>query len=235
MMNNIKWDLLQPEDIEVRVGNKIKDTDNISLLLYQDSRCTARNLNKQFGAFGWQIDYKVVGDQIYGTLSIWDEDKKQWVSKSDTGDKSNISEDKGQSSDILKRCAVRWGFGTELYTAPKIVVPNDGYNCSGYKVSEIQYNDNREITHITLINRFGKVVYTWNIDNPENSPVNKPYNNNPSKSNIDQLTEFCTDKKQLPDIDKDKLLRFFNYYKDKMNNWTGKLNLEQLWERWQKN
>ena len=227
-INNIKWDLLQPEDIEVRVGNKIKDTDNISLLLYQNSRCTARNLDKQFGQFGWQIDYKVVGDQIYGTLSIWDEDKKQWISKSDTGDKSNISEDKGQSSDILKRCAVRWGFGTELYTAPKIIVPNDGYNCSGYKVSNIQYNNNREITHITLVNRFGKVVYNWNINNPENTPKN---DNKPIKSNIDQLTEFCANKKQLPGIDKDKLLKFFNHYKDKINNWTGKLNLEQLYSK----
>ena len=72
-------------------------------------------------------------------------------------------------------------------------------------------------------------------DNPENPPVNKPYNDNPSKSNIDQLTEFCADKKQLPDIDKDKLLRFFNYYKDKMNNWTGKLNLEQLFNKWMTN
>lgn len=230
MINNIKWDLLLPEDIEVRVGSKIKDTDNISLLLYQDSRCTARNLNKQFGAFGWQIDYKVVGDQIYGTLSIWDEDKKQWVSKSDTGDKSNISEDKGQSSDILKRCAVRWGFGTELYTAPKIVVPNDGYNCSGYKVSEIQYNDNREITHITLINRFGKVVYTWNIDNPENPPVNKPYNDNPSKSNIELLKEFCSNKKLEIGIDINQLTKFYNYYSTK--DFKGKMNVEQLWNNW---
>ena len=230
MINNIKWDLLQPEDIEVRVGNKIKDTDNISLLLYQDSRCTARNLNKQFGAFGWQIDYKVVGDQIYGTLSIWDEDKKQWVSKSDTGDKSNISEDKGQSSDILKRCAVRWGFGVELYTAPKIVVPNDGYNCSGYKVSEIQYNDNREITHITLVNRFGKVVYTWNIDNTENPPVNKPYNDNPSKSNIELLKEFCSNKKLEIGVDINQLTKFYNYYSTK--DFKGKMNVEQLWNNW---
>lgn len=72
-------------------------------------------------------------------------------------------------------------------------------------------------------------------NNPENPPVNKPYNDNPSKSNIEQLTEFCADKKQLPDIDKDKLLRFFNYYKDKMNNWTGKLNLEQLFNKWMTN
>lgn len=230
MINNIKWDLLQPEDIEVRVGNKIKDTDNISLLLYQDSRCTARNLNKQFGAFGWQIDYKVVGDQIYGTLSIWDEDKKQWVSKSDTGDKSNISEDKGQSSDILKRCAVRWGFGTELYTAPKIVVPNDGYNCSGYKVSEIQYNDNREITHITLVNRFGKIVYTWDINNPENPPVNNNNNNVPCKSNIELLKEFCSIKKLEIGIDINQLTKFYNHYSTK--DFKGKMNVEQLWNIW---
>lgn len=229
-INNIKWDLLQPEDIEVRVGNKIKDTDNISLLLYQDSRCTARNLDKQFGQFGWQIDYKVVGDQIYGTLSIWDEEKKQWISKSDTGDKSNISEDKGQSSDILKRCAVRWGFGTELYTAPKIIVPNDGYNCSGYKVSNIQYNNNREITHITLVNRFGKVVYNWDINNPENPPVNNNNNNNPSKSNIELLTEFCSNKKLEIGIDINQLTKFYNYYSTK--DFKGKMNVEQLWLNW---
>lgn len=233
MMNNIKWDLLQPEDIEVRVGNKIKDTDNISLLLYQDSRCTARNLNKQFGAFGWQIDYKVVGDQIYGTLSIWDEDKKQWVSKSDTGDKSNISEDKGQSSDILKRCAVRWGFGTELYTAPKIVVPNDGYNCSGYKVSEIQYNDNREITSLTLVNRFGKEVFNWNL-NTQNTPVETPIvsqNSLEYKDNLTVLTEFCAAEKNKENVDLNKLTKFYKCYKEKMNTWNGKLNIQQLYSK----
>jgi hypothetical protein len=227
MINNIKWDLLQANDIEVRVGGKIKDTDNISLLLYQDSRCTARNLDKQFGAFGWQIDYKVVGEQIYGTLSIWDEEKKEWVAKSDTGDKSNISEDKGQSSDILKRCAVRWGFGTELYTAPKIVVPNDGYNCTGYKVSEINYNENREIIHLVLVNRFGKVVYTWDITNPENTPVN---NNIPTKSNIELLKEFCSAKKLEIGIDIEKLTKFYNYYSTK--DFKGKMNPEQLWNNW---
>lgn len=164
MKEFIKWDLLSPEDIEVRVGNKIKGSDNVAMLLYQDSRCTARNLDKQFGQFGWQIDYKVVGEQIYGTLSIYDETKQMWISKSDTGDKSNISEDKGQSSDILKRCAVRWGFGVELYTSPKIVIPDDGYGNTGYKVSEIEYNEEREIIHLVIVNRFNKEVFRWDKD-----------------------------------------------------------------------
>lgn len=63
------------------------------------------------------------------------------------------------------------------------------------------------------------------LDSLDNRP------NQPKNDNIDQLTEFCANKKQLPDIDKDKLLKFFNHYKDKINNWTGKLNLEQLYSK----
>ena len=247
-MKKIEWDLLQPQDIEVRIGNKIKDTDNVTMLLYQDSRCTARNLDKQFGQFGWSIDYKVVGEQIYGTLSIYDESKQQWVSKSDTGDKSNISEDKGQSSDILKRCAVRWGFGTELYTAPRIVLPNDGYGNSGYKVSEINYNNNREITHLVIVNRFDKEVFRWDI-NTTQSPIQEADNTTikttesaktttdnlekivNSKSNLNSLKEFCAEKKNDESVDNNQLLKFFNYYSKK--DFKGVMNVEKLWEIWQ--
>lgn len=232
MIENIKWDLLQPEDIEVRIGNKIKDTDNVNLLLYQDSRCTARNLDKQFGAFGWQIDYKVVGEQIYGTLSIWDDTKQMWVSKSDTGDKSNISEDKGQSSDILKRCAVRWGFGVELYSSPKIIVPNDGFNCSGYKVSEIGYNDNREITHLVIVNRFNKEIYRWDKGATPQVVQNTP--KTPSKSNLELLTEFCRQVKTEENINIVELTKFYNHYAGKINagEFKGNIQPSKLWEKW---
>lgn len=68
-------------------------------------------------------------------------------------------------------------------------------------------------------------------DSMDNGTKQPKYDNKPIKSNIDQLTEFCANKKQQPDIDKDKLLKFFNHYKDKINNWTGKLNLEQLYSK----
>lgn len=262
-MKTIQWDLLQPQDIEVRVANKIKDTNNVAMLLYQDSRCTARNLDKQFGQFGWQIDYKVVGQQIYGTLSIYDEEKQQWVSKSDTGDKSNISEDKGQSSDILKRCAVRWGFGTELYTSPRIVVEDDGYGNSGYKVSKIQYNDNREIIQLTIVNRFNKEVFNWSINN---QPVNNniPYKQTNNRVNdielttdkdeevnniinkakfqfnnkqtpTDILNEFYNSNKDNTDINQNELNRFYTYYQQKTPSWNGKFDVNSLWTKWTQN
>lgn len=262
-MKTIKWDLLQAEDIEVRVANKIKDTNNVAMLLYQDSRCTARNLDKQFGQFGWQIDYKVVGQQIYGTLSIYDEEKQQWVCKSDTGDKSNISEDKGQSSDILKRCAVRWGFGTELYTSPRIVVEDDGYGNSGYKVSKIQYNDNREIIQLTIVNRFNKEVFNWSINNQPvnnnipckqtnnhvndielttdkdeevNNIINKrkfQFNNKQTPTDI--LNEFYNSNKDNTDINQNELNRFYKYYQTKIASWNGKFDVNSLWTKWTQN
>lgn len=247
-MKKIEWDLLQPQDIEVRIGNKIKDTDNVTMLLYQDSRCTARNLDKQFGQFGWSIDYKVVGEQIYGTLSIYDESKQQWVSKSDTGDKSNISEDKGQSSDILKRCAVRWGFGTELYTAPRIVLPNDGYGNSGYKVSEINYNNNREIIHLVIVNRFDKEVYRWDMNSTTN-PIttfvqNATQSAKDAAEQVQTIVEKQIENKTLEnelkqfvvnnhtEENETEIKRFYNYYLPKMKDWKGNINLPALWNKW---
>lgn len=240
MKRIIEWDLLTPEDIEVRVATT--KNGKTTLLLYQDSRCAMRALDKQFGSFGWQMDYKVVGDQIYGTLSIYDEEKGIWVSKSDTGDKSNISEDKGQSSDILKRCAVRWGYAVELYTTPRIVVDDDGFGCSGYKVTEIEYDNNRKITHLVIANRFGKEQFRWDKDaqqptqfvaivKPQIQPQTDDLEWKPEKDNKTILTEFCTAQKQ-GGADKNELKRFFDYYVDKANTWKGKFDAERLYNKW---
>ena len=74
------------------------------------------------------------------------------------------------------------------------------------------------------------VGYTWNIDNPENPPVNKPYNDNPSKSNIELLKEFCSNKKLEIGVDINQLTKFYNYYSTK--DFKGKMNVEQLWNNW---
>lgn len=224
MKKIINWDLLTPEDIEVRVATT--KNGKATLLLYQDSRCAMRALDKQFGSFGWQMDYKVIGDQIYGTLSIYDEDKQMWVSKSDTGDKSNISEDKGQSSDILKRCAVRWGFAVELYTSPRIQIDDDGYGNSGYKVSEIAY-EGRKISHLAIVNRFGKEVFKWDADSHDMKPSLTP-----SKDKKTLLTEFCQ-AQMTNGANRDELGKFYKYYEPKCEKWQGNMNLQSLWEKWQ--
>ena len=223
----IEWELLKPDDIEIRLATVKNGV--AKMLLFQDSRCAVRALDQQFGSFGWQMDYKVVGDQIYGTLSIYDEEKQMWISKSDTGDKSNISEDKGQSSDILKRCIVRWGFATELYTSPKIEIPDDGYNNTGYRVSEIDYIG-RKISHLVIVNKFGKEAFRWDL-NADNNTSKPSLTLTPSKDKKTLLTEFCQ-AQMANGANRDELGKFYKYWMEK--DFKGQMNVEKLWNLWMK-
>lgn len=254
-MKNIEWKKLTADEIEVRPA-KTKN-GKTTLLLYQDSRCTMKELDRLFGNFGWEMEYKVVGEQIYGRLSIFDETTQKWVSKEDTGDKSNISEDKGQSSDILKRCAVRWGFARELYTAPTIIVDDDGYNNSGCRVRKIEYDNDGNISHLIIENRFGKEIFCWSMGDkiknnitpisstkttPIQSPTTTPITTqSPTTSSTAILTSPTTEEKQsmLTNFCKEKqangenrieLGKFYNYYNAK--RFEGQMDVEKLWKKW---
>ena len=229
-MKRIDWKLMGPDDIEVRAqfleaGKK----DKVLLLLYQNARTTQEAFDSQFGEFGWTCEYRSVGNQIYGRISVRDPETHEWIYKEDTGAESNIEKEKGLASDIFKRVAVKWGFARELYSAPRIVVDNDGYNCTGYRVSEIRYNDRREIIALIIVNRFGKVIYTYGGENVENRTVSEP---NRGTSPLEALKAFCGGKKKESGICIDCLKRFYDFYSKKAATWKGKMDCSTLWERW---
>ena len=229
-MKRIEWDLMRPQDIEIRPA-QVKD-GKATLLLYQNSRTAMDALDRNFGELGWKIEYKDVAGQIYGRLSILDIDTGEWVYKEDTGDESNISAQKGQSSDILKRCAVRFGYGRELYSAPRIVVEDDKYGNSGYKVSYIDYNDNREIIRLMIVNRFGKTVFDYVNDGYANTQVRmEEVNTQPQPvNNTEILRTFCGSIKA--NADKNQLKRFWEFYSKKAEGWKGVIQPDKLWKRW---
>lgn len=240
MKKIIEWDLLRAEDIEVRPA--ASKNGKTTLLLYQDSRCTMRQLDKKFGSFGWEIEYKEVAGKIYGKLSIYDADTYKWISKEDTGEKSNISEEKGLSSDILKRCAVRWGLARELYTAPRIIVNDDGYGNSGCKVSEIQYDSSRNIIHLVIKNKFGTEIFRWDKSVgdtsyleilPSNSTATATKTATPNEvKNLTKqsiLESFCK-KKVSEGEDRTELGKFFKYYFNK--DFKGQMMPDKLWANW---
>lgn len=52
-MKTINWKLLEPKDIEVRVGSFLGDNkEKVSLLLYQNARTAMDAFDEQFGEFG---------------------------------------------------------------------------------------------------------------------------------------------------------------------------------------
>ena len=169
--------LLHYDEIECRIGTISEK--GLSLLLYTDARAAMKILDETFGCLNWQRSHQMIGNSLYCTVSVWDNEKQQWISKSDVGTESYTEKEKGQASDSFKRACVSVGIGRELYTAPFIWVSANRVNIQRkgdklitydkFKLSDISYNENREIVGLTIVNQNGEVVYsmTGQRDKPE--------------------------------------------------------------------
>lgn len=114
---------LTAEDIECRV-NTVSEK-GCSLLLYKDARCDMKILDETVGPENWQRSHELINGNLFCNVSIYDADKKIWITKQDVGTESYTEKEKGQASDAFKRACFNWGIGRELYTAPFIWIPND--------------------------------------------------------------------------------------------------------------
>lgn len=111
----------------------------------------------------------IIINNLYCTVEIYDNIKKEWVAKQDVGTFGYAEKEKSQASDSFKRACFNWGIGRELYSAPFIWVSaskidirkkGDGYICvSRFRVVGISYSDDREINGLKIINEKGTVVY----------------------------------------------------------------------------
>jgi hypothetical protein len=147
-----------------------------------------RVLDEVYGPSNWQRTHEMIGGNLFCKVSIWDEEKKTWVSKMDVGTESYTEKEKGQASDSFKRACVSVGIGRELYTAPfiwigaakvKIQKKDDRFiTYDKFRVNSISYNENREITGLTIINQDGRTVYSL-IDKASNQPELPQENTNP--------------------------------------------------------
>ena len=139
--------LLTKDEIECRVAQcgMSKSGPWCTLLLYKDARVDMRILDEVYGPNNWQREHTLIGDRLYCTISIWDEDKQQWIKKQDVGTESNTEKEKGQASDSFKRAGFNVGIGRELYTAPFIrIYLKDGE----YDVKKDQYGKEKVTTYL---------------------------------------------------------------------------------------
>ena len=166
-MDKLNFRDLRADEIDCRIA-QVKE-NGISLLLYKDARCDMNILDETVGAYNWQRSHS--RDNANCTVSIWDKDKAQWISKEDTGTESFTEREKGLASDSFKRACVSVGIGRELYSAPFVWVSTQ--KCSIQKkgdklicydkflVSDISYNKDREIIALSVLNcNTGEVVYS---------------------------------------------------------------------------
>ena len=158
---------LRADEIDCRIGQIKKN--GLTLLLYKDARCDMNVLDETVGPMNWKREH--TRDNKNCIVSIWDTDKKEWISKEDTGTESNTESEKGLASDSFKRACVNWGIGRELYTAPFIWV--DAKDCDikelggklkcydNFRVAKLTYTENGDIDGLAIFNvKTGKVVFT---------------------------------------------------------------------------
>lgn len=150
--------LLTKEDIECRIQS-VNDKGAV-LLLYKTARADMRILDEVFGAMSWQRHHEVVNGNLFCTISIYDSDKGQWVSKQDCGVPSNTQGEKGEASDAFKRAGFSWGIGRELYDSPFIWISGKVGKYDRFHVTDIQYDrEKREFTRLTICDDKGKERY----------------------------------------------------------------------------
>ena len=160
--------LLNADEIEARVATVSEK--GCTLLLYKDARCDMNILDETVGAMNWMRSH--TRDNANCIVSIWDENKKQWISKEDTGTESFTEKEKGLASDSFKRACFNWGIGRELYTSPFIFVKASDCNikqgkngkpcCTDkFSVEKIRI-ENKQITGISLTNlNTKKRCFVW--------------------------------------------------------------------------
>ena len=119
----LKFRDLTANEIECRVSTISEK--GCSLLLYKDARCDMRILDETVTPMNWKRNHELINGNLFCNVSIFDEDKKEWITKQDVGTESYTEKEKGQASDSFKRACFNWGIGRELYTAPFIWIPND--------------------------------------------------------------------------------------------------------------
>lgn len=109
-----------PEDLEWRLQMAFENQERGIAVPYVTNRAIQNRLDDVVGPDNWYNDYKPWHGsgkkeaQLCG-ISIYFAEKKQWITKWDGAEDSDIEPVKGGLSDSMKRAAVQWGIGRILY------------------------------------------------------------------------------------------------------------------------
>lgn len=164
---------LTADEIELRVGATTQK--GFSLLLYKTARTDMQLLDEVVGSMNWKREHQVIDGFLCCTISVWDDEKKQWISKQDVGTENQMEREKSTFSDAMKRAGFNFGIGRELYSAPFIWISGhveedkrakSGFRADqrfvgGLKVSEIEYNEKRCITKLVIEDADCEIVYIY--------------------------------------------------------------------------
>ena len=77
----MKFRDLNKDEIECRVATV--NEKGCSLLLYKDARCDMNILDETLGVTGWRRSHEIIGGNLFCTVEVYDDQKKEWIYKQD--------------------------------------------------------------------------------------------------------------------------------------------------------
>lgn len=160
---------------------------------YLDARAIADRLDDVVGPYNWKDEYgiwhcytekskeqgkddKIINSQVC-KLSVYNDERKEWVEKSDGAENTDFESIKGGLSDAFKRVAVKWNIGRYLYKFDPVWVKAK-LRGRAYLVADEEKPRLEEIYNAMVIKFFGQGS-SGNMTHGSASGSGQPYANPP--------------------------------------------------------
>ena len=192
-MLDLQFRPLRASEVEARIGTVSKDGSGATFLIYKDARVDMRLLDEFVGPMNWQRRHYEQKGNLYCSVGIYNEERKEWVWKDDCGTESQTEAEKGEASDSFKRACFNWGIGRELYTAPRIFIPGANKSTRAY-VRELESAEGA-VTHLKLVDARGNVLFDWDAKKGQKKAGNAPAKatataeKEPAQASLTELTK----------------------------------------------
>ena len=233
----MKFRLLRADEIDARISTC--NQYGVGLLLYKDARCDQNILDETVTPMNWQRHHS--RDNANCIVSIWDDEKKQWIEKEDTGTESFTEKEKGLASDSFKRACFNWGIGRELYTAPNMFIFKKDlktleevqqgnfkkWTCKdSFKVTAIEYIDEK-IVYVKVLNLKTNKEIEFGTPAHEKAENQKIENSVIDEVKLKALIARC----EKEGVDAGKILKLYKV--SSLADLTEKMyaNINQYWEK----
>jgi len=143
------------DEIDWRVLTTNQDKSRGIAAAYLSARSVQQRLDDVVGVFNWKNEYKKwdTTSQLCG-ISIFDDERGEWITKYDGAENSDIESVKGGISDAFKRAAVLFGIGRYLYELGNIWVETEARGKS-FAIKADQYGKLEAEYNKTVAKIFG--------------------------------------------------------------------------------
>ena len=177
-------------DVSWKLQHTVKDKMRGLAVPYLDARAVSDRLDEVVGQNNWKDEYspwhrytdkvkqqgketeKLVNSQLC-TIYIFDEDKKEWIGKTDGAENTDFEAVKGGLSDSFKRAAVKWNIGRYMYSFDGVWVDiEDMYG--KLVIADHEQQKLQDIYYKTVVKLFGKDAIEAPVNNGQKKNTDTP-------------------------------------------------------------